>query len=147
MNKQPKNQPSKSNVTTLPTNKLPEGKKIEEAKAATPAPTAAPQKIEETAKAGDQKTTGTAEKKKRKFSAQHNNWKAQQDLPLTAKITMLVKGNPKRAGSKSADRFALHEDGFTVQQYIDKCKEAGISEKLCMMDVRWDYTKKFIDVK
>jgi predicted transposase YdaD len=100
-------------------------------------------------KAEDQKTTGTGDtpKKKRKFSAVHLAWKAQPELPLTGKIKMLVKGNPKRAASKSAARFDLHEDGFTVQQYIDKCKKAGISEKLAMEDVKWDVTKKFIEVR
>jgi hypothetical protein len=100
-------------------------------------------------KAEDQKTTGGGEtpKKKRKFSAVHLAWKAQPELPLTGKIKMLVKGNPKRVNSKSAARFALHEDGFTVQQYIDKCKTHNITEKLAMEDVKWDVTKKFIEVR
>jgi hypothetical protein len=115
----------------------------------TPVPTAPKVEDQKAVKAEDQKTTGGGDtpKKKRKFSAVHLAWKAQAELPLTGKIKMLVKGNPKRANSKSAVRFDLHEDGFTVAQYIDKCKKAGISEKLAMEDVKWDVTKKFIEVK
>jgi hypothetical protein len=100
-------------------------------------------------KAEDQKTPGTGEtKKKRKFSETHVAWVAQEELPLTGKITVLAKGNPKRANSKSAARFDLYEPNMSVQQYIDKCDKSAISnKKLAMMDVRWDVTKKFIEVK
>lgn len=35
-----------------------------------------------------------------------------------AKITLLVEGNPKRAGSKAAEAFANYEDGMTVGDFI-----------------------------
>jgi hypothetical protein len=131
---------SETNVSKLPT--------------VTPVPTAPTSPItkaedQKPVKAEDQKTTGGGDtpKKKRKFSAVHLAWKAQEALPLTGKIKLLVKGNPKRVNTKSAYRFSLHEDGFTVQQYIEKCKKAGITEKLAMEDVKWDVTKKFIEVR
>jgi len=53
------------------------------------------------------------------------------------KIKLLVKENPKRAGA--AERFALYEDGMTVQEYL---AAGGL-----MADVRWDTKMEFISVK
>ena len=113
------------------------------------------------AKVGDQKdgaTTTPAQatpegkkpedkpKRKKKLSATHVAWVAQEDLPKAGviHITDKGKGNPKRG--YSAERYALHEDGITVQQYMDKSVKAGNSARLAMMDVRWDVTKGFITV-
>lgn len=46
--------------------------------------------------------------------------------------------NPKRAGSKGAERFAKYKDGMTIQQASD----AGITAA----DLSWDTGKKFIVV-
>lgn len=43
-------------------------------------------------------------------------------VALDATVTLLVATNPKRAGSKSFERFALYKDGATVQE----CLDAGV---------------------
>ena len=40
-------------------------------------------------------------------------------VQLTATITLLTATNPKRAGSKSYERFAGYADGMTVQAALD----------------------------
>lgn len=64
------------------------------------------------------------------------------------KITLLTdkddkpygpKNNPKREGSKSADRFALYKNGMTVDQFV---AAGGL-----YADVVYDVDKKFISVK
>lgn len=40
-------------------------------------------------------------------------------VELTAAVTLLVTGNPKREGSKSHARFANYVDGMTVQAALD----------------------------
>lgn len=52
------------------------------------------------------------------------------------KITILVEGNPKRAGA--AARFALYKKGMTVAEYL----AAGGT----MADIRWDVKQEFISV-
>ncbi len=55
-------------------------------------------------------------------------------------ITIKTEGgaNPKRAGSKAFDAFALYEDGMTVKE----AKAAGISAT----DVAYNYAKGYIDL-
>ena len=57
----------------------------------------------------------------------------------TAKITLLTKTNPKRAGSKAHRQFALYKSGQTVQQALD----AGVPWR----DLRWDREQRFISIK
>jgi len=66
---------------------------------------------------------------------------------LTAKITMGKNAegkpygrdnNPKRAGSASADAFALYKDGMTVEQLA----KAGVSPA----DLAWNVEKGFVKV-
>ena len=47
--------------------------------------------------------------------------------------------NPKRAGSKSADRFALYKDGMTTKEFL----EAGGTSA----DLSYDNAKGFIEIK
>lgn len=55
-----------------------------------------------------------------------------------AVITMLVTENPKRAGSKSHERFALYVDGMTVAAAL----EAGLTTG----DIRHDVAHNFISL-
>lgn len=54
-------------------------------------------------------------------------------------IRVLSETNPKKKGTKSYDRFALYEDGMTVQQFV---KAGGTSA-----DVKWDAERGFIRVE
>jgi hypothetical protein len=95
--------------------------------------------------AGDQNAVAeTAPKKPKKISAQVANWKAQKAFPLTAKITKVMKDNPKR--KDAARRFALYVEGQTVGDYIKIAKEHSITGALAMADVRWDHVANFIHV-
>ena len=47
--------------------------------------------------------------------------------------------NPKRAGSKSAERFALYKDGMTTKEFLDA---GGTSA-----DLSYDVSKGFIEIK
>lgn len=40
-------------------------------------------------------------------------------FPDTAKITVLVKENPKRPGTYRAKRFAKYKTGMTIRDYIN----------------------------
>jgi hypothetical protein len=60
-------------------------------------------------------------------------------FPMDAKIKLLVKGNPKREGGKSAKRFSAYKDGMTVQEAL----KAGLKAA----DLKYDESKKFIAVQ
>lgn len=53
-------------------------------------------------------------------------------------VIKVLVDNPKRAGSKSYERFALYKDGMTVGQ----AKEAGIT----LGDIDWDAKHEYISV-
>lgn len=55
------------------------------------------------------------------------------------KIHVLVKSNPKKAGSASAKRFDLYRNGMTVEAFIEAGGTPG--------DVAWDIGHGFIEVK
>lgn len=64
------------------------------------------------------------------------------------KITLLVDkdgkkygadNNPKRPGAKAHKRFAIYENGMTVDGYISKGGEYG--------DLDWDVNKGYITIK
>lgn len=57
---------------------------------------------------------------------------------MKGKITQIV-ANPKRAGSKSAQRFDLYKNGMTVGEFIEAGGTIG--------DVRWDTAHEFIKVQ
>jgi hypothetical protein len=56
-----------------------------------------------------------------------------------AKIKLLVKENPKKAGSKARTRFALYKDGMTVGQFLSA---GGLR-----IDLEWDAKHAFIAIK
>lgn len=58
--------------------------------------------------------------------------------PDNGVITLLVEGNPKRAGTASFDRFAQYKTGMTIKQAVD----AGVIYN----DFSWDVGHNFIRV-
>ena len=54
-------------------------------------------------------------------------------------IRLLVETNPKKPNSKSYDRFALYQDGMTVQEFA----RAGGTRA----DVKWDAERGYISVE
>lgn len=60
------------------------------------------------------------------------------DMDLGTKLKVLVKENPKRAGSESASRFDLYTGCKTVQDYLDKGGR--------LADVKWDTEKSYIQL-
>ena len=61
-----------------------------------------------------------------------------QPHPADAKITLLAKENPKRAGSAAHKRFALYSKHTTVAAFL----KAGGTRA----DLRWDAEHKFINI-
>ena len=57
---------------------------------------------------------------------------------LSRVITLLAATNPKKAGSKSAARFALYRTGLTVAQYCAAGGRVG--------DIQYDVKHGFISV-
>ena len=57
---------------------------------------------------------------------------------LALKIKLLVKDNPKRAGTKGFKAFSLYKNGMTVGEFVN----AGGS----LPDVRWDAEHDFIEL-
>jgi hypothetical protein len=55
------------------------------------------------------------------------------------KITLLVKDNPKREGTKAHAAFSKYETGMTVAEFL---KKGG-----SLVDLSWDARHKFITVK
>jgi hypothetical protein len=61
------------------------------------------------------------------------------------KIKILVTENPKRG--KSRDRFALYQNGQTVEQFVARIVKAGNPVSMARADLRWDVTKGLIAVQ
>lgn len=59
--------------------------------------------------------------------------------PLTAKITMLVKDNPKREGTACHKRFALYAKHNTVESFLQAGGKTG--------DLNWDSKHGFIKIE
>lgn len=83
-------------------------------------------------------------KKAKKISEQVKNWKAQKAFPMNFVITEVRKDNPKR--KDASRRFALYEEGMTVQAYTDKAVKEGITKALAMADMRWDHCAGFVTI-
>ena len=49
--------------------------------------------------------------------------------PDTAKITLLVKQNPRREGTKAHKRYSLYKSGMTVGEYLKKGGSRGSLRK------------------
>jgi len=56
----------------------------------------------------------------------------------SAKITVLVKENPKRKNSKSATRFDFYKSGMTIDQAL----AAGVAAA----DISYDLDKQYIKI-
>jgi hypothetical protein len=94
---------------------------------------------------GDQKSVPVVKAKKaRKFSETFIKWKALKNFPVEAKISLLVKENPKRMDA--ARRFSFYKEGMTVAQYLAVTKEHNIRPALANADIRWDYAAGYIMV-
>lgn len=65
--------------------------------------------------------------------------KGPRGVEMNATITLLVAGNPKRAGSKAYDRFQGYQDGMTVEQAL----EAGVTTP----DLVYDSKHGFISIE
>jgi hypothetical protein len=61
------------------------------------------------------------------------------------KIKLLVTENPKRG--KSRDRFALYQNGQTVEQFVARIVKAGNPVSVARADLRWDLGKGLIAVQ
>lgn len=62
-------------------------------------------------------------------------------------ITVLPAGIPNPKRGKSRARFALHETGLTVAQYVQKSVDAGNSASYAHLDLRWDAAHGLIAVE
>ena len=87
----------------------------------------------------------TTPKEKQKSKAQNSGTKNSTRatgrigrFPETAKIKLMIRGNPKRRKSASFEIFALYRDGMTVKEYL----EAGGKRR----DLNWDTEKNFIEI-
>ena len=101
------------------------------------------QKVAPKGKAGDQNDVPA--KGQKKLSATVIAWRAQAKFEPTQKITLLVQGNPKRR--TAATRYAFYKNVITVGQYQEVISKNCGSSKQAMVDMRWDYVSKFIDIK
>jgi hypothetical protein len=59
-------------------------------------------------------------------------------------IRKLVERNPKRAGSKSHERFGLIVEGMTIGEYKKACVDAGHTKAAATADIRWDVEHAWI---
>lgn len=66
--------------------------------------------------------------------------------PASPRITMLVKGNPKRPGSSSYDRFELLRRSKTVEDYRRAVLATGGTETSVRRDLAWDSAHGFIQI-
>ena len=65
--------------------------------------------------------------------------KAKVPISIDAKITVLVKDNPRRKGTAHSKRFGLYQTGETVAEYLKKGGNRG--------DLRCDIRDGFVKVK
>jgi hypothetical protein len=60
-------------------------------------------------------------------------------------IKVLVAENPKRG--KCRERFALYQNGQTVEEYVARSVKAGNTSSIARADLRWDVSKRLIAVQ
>jgi hypothetical protein len=98
---------------------------------------------------GDGKEKPKKEKKDKKLSQTVIEWrKLPKEFPEGKQKIHIIKTlaeKPKR--NKALERFALYRNGMTVDQYIEESHKAGTPKGMAREDVRWDYVKKFIEIK
>lgn len=87
---------------------------------------------------GDKPTTAPAKAKKAATPKKPAKTVVKKDAIDDRKITLLVKENPKRAGSASAKRFAKYKNGMTIAEAV----KAGVTRG----DIIWDKAHGFIKV-
>jgi uncharacterized Rmd1/YagE family protein len=131
---------------TTPVNPAPKTDDMREV-TTTPNPVAA--LVEAVAEGTPAETTDKPKKPKkdRKSTPSVVKYLAQPHFKLEQVIKILIPAsqNPKKRHSQI--RYALYEDGMTVGEYIDKSNKAGNPKSLAANDVRWDYSKGFINVE
>jgi len=66
--------------------------------------------------------------------------------PADHRVLVVATGNPKRAGSASAARFALYHDGMTVGEYVAACTALEGAHPRHRQDVLWDVAHGHIKV-
>ena len=64
---------------------------------------------------------------------------AETPVAETAKITFTRKGNPKRDGSKAAQRFSNYMGSKTVAEYLERQGTKA--------DLKYDWDKGFIEIE
>lgn len=69
-----------------------------------------------------------------------------EDEDTTHVLVRRVEGCPKRTGSASAARWALHGDSPTVAEYVRRCVAAGYTSRHAREDIRWDRAHGFVDL-
>jgi hypothetical protein len=62
-------------------------------------------------------------------------------IPGDARITVVSKENPRRAGSLGAKTFALYKTGMTVAEWRDLCRERDADAGYLHADLRNGYIK------
>jgi hypothetical protein len=65
--------------------------------------------------------------------------------PMSRRIRVLAKNNPKRKGSKAYLRFDQYKDGLTIADYIRACDKLPGAE-YALIDISWDKEHKFIEL-
>jgi len=88
-------------------------------------------------------STGVPSKKNKRINRFVQAFLDQKELPEHGVITILKK-DPKK--QKALIRFQQYKDGMTVKQYVDHMKTLGVSNSQAKRDVRWDFSKGFINV-
>jgi len=72
------------------------------------------------------------------------HWQGSADAIIVVKTTT----NPKRAGSKARERFAIYRTGMTVGEYVRRCElEAVPRPKDALLDIAWDVEHGFIELE
>ena len=60
-------------------------------------------------------------------------------------IFRLVSSNPK--SKRPAERFALYENGMTVDRYVSLVEKLGEPRRVAMEDICWDINHEFIELR
>jgi hypothetical protein len=63
-----------------------------------------------------------------------------------SRIRKLVPTNPKKPGSKSAERFNQYRNGMRVADYIHACARLEPRFPVSVHDITWDLNHGFIEL-
>jgi hypothetical protein len=102
----------------------------------------------DTVKGDDSKVNMKAAKpKKSRLNAAVLKYRAQPEFKPEQIIKIIIPASAKPKRRIALERYELYEDGMSVAAYIEKAKKVmGIPTSLAKNDIRWDYSKGFIDV-